>query len=144
MAIVNMEDKGGFTEVVVFPDVFAQCAPLLNMDRPLLITGVVEAGDNLVKVRAQDIVALEIMKQKSINAIVIPLSHKGLNRSKLIKLRDLVFKYPGECRLKFKINLNGEEVTAVAHNRYSIIPEKGLIEQIESLVESKVIQEAEI
>ena len=71
-----------------------------------------------MKIRAQDIVALETMKQKSINTIVIPLSDRELNRSKLIKLRDLVFKYPGECRLKFKINLNGEEVTAVAHNRY--------------------------
>jgi DNA polymerase-3 subunit alpha len=82
------------------------------------------------------------MKQKSISTIIIPLPNKELDRSKLIKLRDLVFKYPGECRLKFKINLNGEEMTAVAHNRYSIIPEKGLIDQIESLVGSKVIQEA--
>ncbi|HUU39832.1 MAG TPA: DNA polymerase III subunit alpha, partial [Desulfatiglandales bacterium] len=142
MAIINMEDKGGFAEVVVFPDVFAKCAPLLDSDRPLLITGVAETGDNLVKVRAQDIVALETMKRKSINTIIIPISKEEHTRSKLIKLRDLIFRYPGECRLKFKINLKGKELTIVAHNHYSIMPEKDLIEQIESLMEAKVIQEA--
>jgi len=142
MAVINLEDKKGFTEIVVFPDVFAKCASLLNDDRPLLITGEAEAGDNLVKIRAQEIVALEIVKQKSVKSIVIPISQEGLARSSLIKLRDLIFRYPGECRLTFGINLDGHrKATVVAHNRYSVMPKENLIEEIESLVGAKVIYE---
>ncbi len=142
MAIINVEDKKGFTEVVVFPDVFARCATLLNDDRPLLITGEAEVGDNLVKIRAQEIVALETVKQKSIKSIVIPVSQEGLTRSSLMKLRDIIFRYPGECRLKFKITLDGDKkATVVTHNRYSVLPEENLIEEIESLVGAKVIHE---
>jgi DNA polymerase-3 subunit alpha len=143
MAVINVEDKHGFTEVIVFPDVFAQCASLINDDRPLLITGETEAGDNVVKIRAQEIVALETVKQKTIKSIIIPVSQEGLSRSCLMKLRDLIFRYPGECRLTFRINLHGnKEATVVAHNRYSVIPEENLIREIESLVGAKVICEA--
>jgi DNA polymerase-3 subunit alpha len=60
-----------------------------------------------------------------------------------MKLRDLIFRYPGECRLTFRINLHGnKEATVVAHNRYSVIPEENLVREIESLVGAKVICEA--
>ncbi|UCG63520.1 MAG: DNA polymerase III subunit alpha [Deltaproteobacteria bacterium] len=140
MATIRLEDKQGFTEVVAFPDVFARCAPILNDDKPLLVTGEAEAGDNVVKIRAQDIVALETVKQKSIKSISIPISQDGLTRSSLIKLRGLLFRYPGDCKLVFKINLDGNnESTVAAHNRYSIMPEEDLIQEIESLVGDKVI-----
>jgi len=143
MALINVEDKKGFTEVVVFPDVFARCINLLNDDRPLLITGDAEVSDNAVKIRAQDIVALETVKQKTINSIVIPVSQEGLNHSSLIKLKDLITKYPGECQLKFRINLDGtNKATVITHNRYSIMPGKNVIKEIESLVGAEVIYEA--
>ena len=142
MATIRLEDKQGFTDVVAFPDVFARCAPILNDDKPLLVTGEAEVGDNVVKIRAQDIVALETVKQKSIRSISIPISQDGLTRSSLIKLRDLLFRYPGDCKLVFKISLDGNnESTVAAHNRYSIMPEENLIQEIESLVGDKVIYE---
>jgi DNA polymerase-3 subunit alpha len=142
MAVINLEDKNGFTEVIVFPDVFAQRASVLNDDRPLLVTGEVESGDNVVKVRAMDIVALETVRQRSINSIVIPISREGLSRTSLMKLRDLIFKYPGECRLKFRIRLGQDtNATVVTHSRYSIIPNEALLGEIESLIGTKVIRE---
>jgi DNA polymerase-3 subunit alpha len=140
MALMNVEDKKGFTEVVVFPDVFTRCAGLLNDDRPFLITGDAEVSDNMVKIRAQDIVALETVRQRTINSIVIPVSPEGLNRSSLMKLKDLIFQYPGECRLKFRINLDETDNTTIAtHHRYSITPKENVIREIESLVGAEVI-----
>jgi DNA polymerase-3 subunit alpha len=142
MAVIKAEDKEGFTEVVVFPDVFAKCASMLSDDNPLLITGEAEAGENLVKIRAQDIVALETVKQKSVRSIVIPVSREGLNRSNLMKLRDLIFRYPGDCRLTFRIDLDeNTKATVIAHDRYNIMPEEDLIDEIESLAGTKVIKE---
>ena len=142
MALINVEDKSGFAEVIVFPDVFAQCTSVLQDDKPLLITGEVEAGENIVKLRAQDIVALETVKQRSVSSIVIPINRQGISRESLMQLRDLIFKYPGECQLKFRVDLDGNEKAMVTtHNRYSIVPNESLLEEIESLVGAKVIRE---
>ncbi len=140
MATLRLEDKHGFVDVVVFPDVFARCTLLLDGDRPLLVTGETEAAENVVKIRAQDIMALETVKQKAIKSISIPIPKEGLARSSLMKLRDLVFRYPGDCQLIFKIRHDGnKESTIVAHARYNIIPDENLIQEIESLVGNKVI-----
>jgi DNA polymerase-3 subunit alpha len=126
--------------VVAFPDVFARCTPLLDSDRPLLVTGEAEAGENVVKIRAQDIVALETVKQRSIKSISIPIPKEGLARSSLMKLRDLVFRYPGDCQIIFKIRHDGNtESRIAAHNRYSIMPDENLIREIESLVGNKIM-----
>ncbi len=59
-----------------------------------------------------------------------------------MNLRDLTFRYPGECRLTFRIDLDGNKKTTVAaHSRYSVTPEENLIGEIESLVGAKVICE---
>jgi DNA polymerase-3 subunit alpha len=143
MALINVEDKSGFVEVVVFPDVFGRYGPVLNEDRPILITGEVEAGENAVKLRAQDIVALETVKQRSVRSIVIHINRNGLSRASLLQLRDLIFRHPGECQLKFQVDLDGGKRAVVAtHNRYSIMPDETLLEEIESLVMAKVIREA--
>jgi DNA polymerase-3 subunit alpha len=143
MALIHLEDKSGFVEVVVFPDVFAKYTPVLTDDKPVLITGEVESGENAVKVRAQDIVSLETVKQRSVRSIVIPVDRQGLPRADLMQLRDLIFKYPGECQLKFRVDLDGDKKAMVAtHNRYSIMPNESLLDEIESLVRAKVIREA--
>jgi DNA polymerase-3 subunit alpha len=143
MALINAEDKSGFVEVVVFPDVFARYAPVLNEDRPILITGEIEASENAVKLRAQDIVALETVKQRSVRSIVIHINRHGISRANLLQLRDLIFRHPGECQLKFRVDLDGGKRAVVAtHNRYSIMPDESLLGEIESLVSAKVIREA--
>jgi DNA polymerase III subunit alpha len=122
--------------------VFARYTPVLNEDKPVLITGEVEAGENVVKVRAQDIVSLETVKQRSVRSIVIHINRQGLSRASLIQLRDLIFRHPGECQLKFQVDLDGGKKAMVAiHNRYSIMPDESLLEEIESLVNAKVIRE---
>jgi DNA polymerase-3 subunit alpha len=143
MAIIKVEDKSGFVEVLVFPDVFERCTPVLNDDKPILITGEVEGGENAVKVRAQDIVALETVSQRSVRSIVIPINRQGISRQRLMQLRDLIFTYPGECQVKFRVTLTGDEQAMITtHNRYSIRPSDSLLEEIESLVRAKVIREA--
>ncbi|MFW6146767.1 MAG: DNA polymerase III subunit alpha [Thermodesulfobacteriota bacterium] len=142
MAIIKVEDKSGFVEVIVFPDVFEKCMPVLNDDKPILITGEVESGESVGKVRAQEIVALDKIRQQSLRSIVIPVNQQGLPRESLLELRNLIFKYPGDCQLKFKVHLNrNKQAMVTTHNRYSIMPEENLLEQIESLVRAKVIRE---
>ncbi len=140
MATIVAEDKMGFTEVTLFPDVFARCAPLLNDDKPFLITGETEVGENQVKITCQNIVRLDTVRQKAIKSILIPISEERLSHSGLIRLRDLIFRYPGECQLKFRIDIDKyKSTTIVAHNRYNVMPNENLLQEMSSLVGEKLI-----
>jgi DNA polymerase III subunit alpha len=143
MATIVAEDKMGFTEVTLFPDVFARCAPLLNDDKPLLITGETEVGENQVKITCQNIVRLDTVRQKAIKSILIPISEERLSHSGLIRLRDLIFRYPGECQLKFRIDIDTyKSTTIIAHNRYNVMPNENLLQEMSSLVGEKLIYDA--
>jgi DNA polymerase-3 subunit alpha len=112
----------------------------LNDDRPLLITGETEVGENQVKIICQDIVSLEAAKQKAIKSILIPVSKERLSHSRLMKLRDLIFRHPGECRLKFRIDIDQDNsTTVIAHNRYNVMPEENLLQEMSSLVGGKLM-----
>jgi len=45
MCFATLEDLTGSIEITVFPDVYAECSPLLKTDDPLLVTGKLERGE---------------------------------------------------------------------------------------------------
>lgn len=139
MAILSLEDLTGSTEAVIFPDVFNRTAPILKGDEPLLITGSAEIGDSTAKIIAQEIVTLDSIRQKTIKAIELSLREESVSKELLEDLQDIVFKYPGECRLVFKVQMsNGKEVAVFANPRFNVLPSHELMAEIETLVGNKV------
>jgi len=139
MAILNIEDLTGSTEVVVFPDVFSQASPLLKCDDPLLIKGSAEIGDNSAKIIAQEISTLDSIRQKAIKAIVIQLREEDISNKMLEALRYTTYKYPGDCGLIFKVKMSHKKkVTISAHNRFNVLPCRELIAEIEDLIGNRV------
>jgi DNA polymerase-3 subunit alpha len=134
MAIMQLEDLTGSTEVVVFPDVFADAAPLLKGDEPLLVSGTVEIGDQSAKVIAKEIKSLHGLELKAAKAVIISLEKEKSQNSLLEDLKDAVFKYPGDCRLIFRVDSQMDEPVMIsAHFRYSILPCPQFFEEVESL-----------
>jgi DNA polymerase-3 subunit alpha len=139
MAIVTLEDLTGFTELVVFPDVFTLTAAFLKGDEPLLVTGTVEIGDSSAKIIAQEIVTLESIRQKGIKAIELRLGERSVSRELLEDLQEITFRYPGECRIFFKVHLSQDkEITVAAGDRFNIFPSHELINEIETLTGTRV------
>jgi DNA polymerase III subunit alpha len=139
MAILNMEDLTGSTECILFPEVFTRCSVLLKSEDPLLISGTVEIGDSSAKIMAQDIVTLDSLRQKSIKAIELKLKEEDISKDFLEDLRDIVFRYPGECRLLLKVGTaKGSEWTISANNRFNVHPCHQLIDEIEARTGNKV------
>jgi DNA polymerase-3 subunit alpha len=139
MAILNMEDLTGSTEVVVFPDIFSQASPLLKCDDPLFIKGSAEIGDNSAKIIAQEIATLDSIREKAVKAIVIRLREEDISNQMLEDLRYATYKYPGDCGLIFKVKLSRKkEVTISAHTRFNVIPRRELIAEIEDLIGNRV------
>ncbi len=139
MASIHLEDMTGPTEVIVFPDVFNRYLPLLKGEGPLLITGTVEISESSTKIIAQEIVSMDSIRQKSIKAIELKLDEKIISRELLEDLLDIVFRYPGDCNLFFKVSMSHDkEVIISAHDRFSVLPCDEFIAEIEALTGKKV------
>jgi len=139
MASIHLEDLTGSTEVIVFPDVFNQCLPLLKGEEPLLITGSAEINENSAKIIAQEIVAMDSVRQKSIKAIELKFDEESISKELLEDLLDIIFRYPGDCNLLFKVNMtHGKEIIISANDRFNILPCDELITEIETLTGNKV------
>lgn len=139
MANINVEDLSGSIEVVIFPDLFNRIAPVLKGDDPLLITGTVETGDNSAKILGQDIVTLDSIRQKTIEAVELTFDYDSVSRDLLEDLLDIVFRYPGDSALYFKVDMpEGKEVIISAHDRFRVLPSHELISEIETLIGKKV------
>ena len=140
MATLIFEDSTGSAEIVLFPDVFSNYSPLLKSDEPLLISGKAEIEDNSVKIISQEIVKLESVKQKSIRAIELTLQKQIISRENLEEIKDIIFRYPGECPVLFRVGTGeGKEVVIMAHDRYRVFPCREVIGEIETLIGQKVL-----
>ena len=141
MATFTLEDMSGSVEVIIFPDLFSRFSPLLKGDEPLLVSGIMEGGEISTKIIAQDISSLEALRHKSIKAVKVKLDETDVSRNLLERLRDVVFKYPGECRLVFGVNTSdGKEMTIYADDCFRVLPCPEMTNEIEALVGKRVYQ----
>ena len=141
MAIMYLEDLTGSTEVVVFPDVFTEAAPLLKGDEPLLVSGSVEIGDNSAKIIAKEIKSLHRLELRAARAVVISVEKEKSSKNVLESLKDTVFKYPGECKLMFRVGSpTTDPVLISAHFRYSILPCPQFFKEVETLFGGNVCE----
>jgi len=139
MAVVQLEDLTGSTELVVFPDLFVAAAPLLGGEDPLLITGTAEIGDSGAKILAREIETLASLRLNLVKTIVLNLDNGGLSRDLLEDLRDIVFRYPGECRLLFRVGgPEGGSVTLSAHGRFNVLPCSRFLAEVDDLIGHRV------
>ena len=110
-------------------------------DEPLLVTGTVEIGDNSAKVIAKEIKSLHGLELKAARVVIISLEEEGSSITVLEGLKDAVFKYPGDCKLMFRVgSQTGNPVMISTHFRYSILPCPQFFEEVESLLGRSVCE----
>ncbi len=140
MAVLTLEDQTGSTQAVLFPDTFNTYSPLLKSDEPLLITGTAEVDDNASKIIAKEICTLESIRRHSIKAIELDLSKETISKNMLEEIKDIFYKYPGECPVLFRMRrTDGKEIIIAAHEHYNVLPCEQMMDEIEMLTGQKVI-----
>jgi DNA polymerase-3 subunit alpha len=140
MAIFSLEDQTGSTQVILFPDIFNDYGRFLKNDEPLMVSGIVEVNENASKIIAKNIESLESTRQKSVKTIELPMDHAQITRDILEDLRDIFFKYPGECSVLFRIDMgNGENKLVSAHNHYKISPCDEILDEIRGVTGQGVL-----
>ena len=140
MAVMSLEDQTGSIQVILFPDVFNSCSRFLKSDEPLLINGLAEVGDNSSKIIANEIDSLESLRQKSIRVIILGIDQETATRESLEGIKDIFFRYPGECSVMFRMDIdNGEEILISANNNYKILPCDEMLGEIEGITGHRVV-----
>jgi len=140
MAILSLEDQTGATQVVLFPEAFTSYSTCLKKDEPLLICGVAEVGDNSSKIIAKDIVSLESLRHRSIRTIELEINQETASRNSLEDIRDVFFRYPGECSVLFRMNMgDGKEILIGANNHYKVLPCDEMIGEIEKITGKRAV-----
>jgi DNA polymerase-3 subunit alpha len=105
----NLEDKTGFLEVIVWPDVYRKCADLLASDDPIFIKGRLEIGEERIQVIASDVSALaDAAVREKVNGngpadrgdgekLHLHARESEISSAELVRLRDMLLEYPGSC-----------------------------------------------
>ncbi|MEW6669292.1 MAG: DNA polymerase III subunit alpha [Thermodesulfobacteriota bacterium] len=139
MAILTLEDQTGSVEVVIFPDVFNTCSPLLKGDEPLLVSGTAEVEENSAKIISSEVASLEEVRQKSVRSLEICLRGDCLNKENLKEIRNVFFKYPGESSVLLRVEPEqGDTVIIAVDPHFNVAPCRHLIEEIEAITGQKV------
>ncbi|MDH4120157.1 MAG: DNA polymerase III subunit alpha [Deltaproteobacteria bacterium] len=139
-AIVRLEDQRGSIEVPVFSRLYAEAAPLLVADQPLLIKGRVNRRDEEVSVQANEVRSLSLFRQQEARKMVIPLERLGTegnsgseSEERLRRLLGFLSQWPGSCEVFFDVAAaNGARV--LVRSGAAVSPTEALVEELETLL----------
>jgi len=113
MAFALIEDQMGSVELMVFPDVYGKCAPFLKTDDPLLVTGILEVGEESCKIRATDVAPLGSLKETHSRRVNFVLDASRASREQLRALKDIIGRHPGECPACLQVIIPGTSRTTL-------------------------------
>lgn len=96
MAFVNLQDLSGSCELVVFPETYKASLAVLQKDAPVFVRGKINARDDMPKILADEIVAMDDVQSRFTRSICINLQTAGLDASLLTELRGVLGKHKGQ------------------------------------------------
>jgi len=136
MAFVKIEDVGGQVEAVVFPRVFEEAKTLLYKDAPITVSGKISDKDNVVKILADEIKPISSIKSAQ-QRLFLTFPAKS-NKDLLLKVKEIVLRYPGESDLILRLPKDGQYKEVKAKQRVEI--NNKLIKDLEKLLGEEAIE----
>jgi DNA polymerase-3 subunit alpha len=132
MAIVRLEDLEGSTEVLVFPDTYAQYGELLEGDAPLLVCGEVNHRDETPKLIAHEIYSLDDAPRYFCKRVEIHVPTATMDDEKLDRIKRMLCEYPGSTPIMICLQYpTGEKVFVDTDKRYGVTASDDLVRLLE-------------
>jgi len=134
MAIVRLEDQDGAAEVVLFPEAYRQHYPVLNQDTAVLVRGKAEAGEDVSKILASELIPLEEVRQREASSITVRVELEGFLVETLPHLRELLESNRGECDIRFELRRGSDFALGVKpHPFLRVRPSPDLVQSLEAM-----------
>ncbi len=135
MATLTLEDLDGTVEVVVFPDTYAKCAPVLQADAPIFVTGVVNRREDKPKISADQIIPLMEVPKRFTKAVHIRLATSTATEEMLQRIQTILRKHTGNVPVMFCfIYPDGKLVFLEAHEHFGVTPSQELVDELEAML----------
>ncbi len=151
MAFGTLEDQEGSFDLVFFAEPFGQHATLLKNALsgdagsgpvPLLISGTLEAGDT-PKILVRDVILLERAEEKLAAQLRLRVLASEATRDRLLALRDLFGRHPGECAVALHLVIPDESETVLAFPCLrGVRPDEALLREVDGLFGRRVSEVA--
>jgi DNA polymerase-3 subunit alpha len=143
MAFATLEDLEGSFDLVIFAEPYARLAQLFKRSAagegaegpvPLLVSGDLEGGDT-PKILVRDAVGLEEAEEKLAARLEVRVRAEEATRDRLLALRSVLAKYPGDCAVSLHLLIPGssETVLALAQPQGGVQPSEDLLRDIDAL-----------
>ena len=141
MAFLSLEDMRGRVEVIVFPDLYRSARPYLRLDVPVLIRGVLDNGEERLKIKASSLVPLDEAKREKISKVHFRLRTPGLSKEQLLQLREILEENKGACEpLLHFIVPHRSEVVMELPPELMVAPSDKMRRSVEGLFGDKTVE----
>ena len=107
-AQVVLEDLTTSIEVTVFPRVYERVSALLEPDSIVAISGVVDAGEDRGRMRAQNVTAPHFNADGAVGPVLITMSETRLTPTMVQELKRVLSAYPGAAEVHLEIRGTGK------------------------------------
>ena len=136
MAVVNLEDRGGTLETVVFPEAYGKFGAWLDTDKLVVVRGKFERDDESARLIAAEVRPIEAVLGEIGRPIAIQLAAPPADRATLEALADVLSRHQGKGRVALDLELRGRVPPIRVRAQLvatRVRPSERLIEEIETL-----------
>ena len=107
MAAFTLDDPQGSIEVIAFPDAFEKAAALIQTDSMVLVKGLFDREDDKAKLKANEIVPLDAVREKAARAVAVRLVMPPHDRATVEAVLAVLSRHRGDRRVCLELELRG-------------------------------------
>ncbi|HPU56365.1 MAG TPA: DNA polymerase III subunit alpha, partial [Verrucomicrobiota bacterium] len=131
-ALVTLEDLHGSVQLLCLNENYDRYRDLLAINKPILVIGEVNTGDEKPKIFPQEILPLEDAPRRYTRQVHLRLHTARLTPEQIEALHEITAAHPGKCPLFLCFKRpEGEIVFVETHERYYVSPSRELQQAID-------------
>ena len=112
MCYITLEDLQGSVNIIFFADVYKKFYSLLHAEEPIVVTGIIDIGDESPKIIAQEAVPLSKSMENPYKQVRFMINADKATPENIISLNEAIKKYSGKYEGYMHI-INGKSETIV-------------------------------
>ena len=132
--LADLEDLEGSLEIIFFSKVLKKDEQFIKSGHPVMITGVIEAENSMMKLIVTGIKTLKDVRRNAISAVHIKIDDIGVDDHTLKAMEDIFVRHKGDCPIYFHVNLKKGEKIVKAHSSFNIKPSENLVNDLSQII----------
>ena len=139
MAFVTFEDLSGKIECLFFPKTYAEFAPFLSSDEPLLLHGVVSLSEDPKKFFPSKISLLKDESDERVTSVRVNVPLSNLNPHSLNQMRTILLSYRGSVPIHFIFETKDGRARLPLDDNFLVNPSPQMAAKINELLNSNSV-----